>query len=254
MTSKGMVASMPKALYSAVHEDGARPLLPFMVAGALPRLGARDRAAVLLGLIWGLSASELVSLRWAHIRPGAGGGLIIETRNSEVESMAPAEVPWRRLRRGPTPCPIAALRALAKQQCPRARPEPASLVLDCSASTISSVVKRVAELAGGDPANFGACSLRAGWSATVTRERVHQIGGVPATARLSTNAVTTALSSAWATAQSERSLDRPGPLLISQAQSAARVVCGCGCPTCCAWFLSGKPHTPSPHRATDQVS
>jgi site-specific recombinase XerD len=140
-----------------------------MVA-ALPEstIGVRDRALLLLGFAGALRRSELVGLDVGDVR-GTGDGLVVTIRRSKTDQEGQGReigVPY-----GSTPatCPVRAVRAWLAV---RAVEGPA---LFCridrhgaqhagrlSDRAVALVVKRCAERAGLDPANYAGHSLRAG--------------------------------------------------------------------------------------------
>ena len=137
-----------------------RALSPSMVRTALAELSTRDRAIVLVALVTGLRRSELAALCWADLEP-TSEGLLAWVRKSKTDQTGegrPVAIP----RGSGLGCPVRALRDLrcARELDGQAGPDAA--VFGCGDRTIARVIKRVAELAGEDPREFGAHSARAG--------------------------------------------------------------------------------------------
>jgi integrase len=125
-----------------------RPLTRGMVCLAWSEGPVTDTAAalVLVALDAGLSRSEILSLTWAQVSWPALS-LRIELDRGVV-TLAPVT---------DRPCAVRALARVAPDS-----PDPTSKVFDICQATICRTVKRVARLAGEDPAGFSAGSLRAG--------------------------------------------------------------------------------------------
>jgi integrase len=138
------------------------PLTVSILQAAIPHLGVRDRALLLVGFVTGLRRSELAALRWGSIEPSPSGRVIVLGRTKTGE---PGELVG--LPRGVAPyCPVAALRALELEQ---GEPGPIALVFGCGAQAISRTVKLAAKIAGEDPKRYGGHSLRAGFATEAAR-------------------------------------------------------------------------------------
>jgi integrase len=151
-----------------------RALMPSMVRAALAELSTRDRAIVLVALVTGLRRSELAALRWADVEP-TSEGLLAWVRRSKTDQAGegrPVAVPRGR---GPA-CPVRALRDLRTRREVDGEAEPNASVFGCEGRTIARVIKRVAELAGEDPRQFGAHSARAGMMTTASEAGVDLAG------------------------------------------------------------------------------
>jgi len=151
-----------------------RALSPSMVRAALAELSTRDRAIVLVALVTGLRRSELAALRWADVERSSEG-LLVWVRRSKTDQTGegrPVAVPRGRGRA----CPVRALRDLRTRRELDGEAEPDAAVFGCGARTIARVIKRVAELAGEDPREFGAHSARAGILTTASEAGVDLAG------------------------------------------------------------------------------
>ncbi len=131
-----------------------------MVRAAAADLSTRDRALMLVALVTGMRRSELAALRWADVEP-TSEGLLAWVRRSKTDQTGegrPVAVPRGR----GLACPVRALRDL--RNCREIDGEAGfdARVFECSGRTIARVIKRVAELAGEDPRQFGTHSARAG--------------------------------------------------------------------------------------------
>jgi integrase len=127
------------------------PLTLDMVRRALDHGTTPDllAALVLVGLAAGLSRSELFSLTWGQVRwPSKSLSLDVDRGRVVVPEAS----------RGP--CAVRALDLVRPTRAPSSR-----RVFEISSRTITRTVKRIAKLAGEDPARFSAGSLRAGYLA-----------------------------------------------------------------------------------------
>lgn len=113
-----------------------------------------DKTVIAVGLVTGLRRSELVALRWKDVKSESKGVVLkIPRSKTDQESKgAFVGIPY-----GPNPklCPARLLEALQKQS-------KSEHVFPICVDTINNMVKRVAKLAGEDPKDYGAHSLRAG--------------------------------------------------------------------------------------------
>ena len=151
-----------------------RALSPSMVRAALADLSTRDRALVLVALVTGLRRSELAALRWSDVEP-MSEGLIAWVRRSKTDQAGegrPVAVPRGR----GLACPVRALRELRSRRELDGEAGLERRVFECSGRTIARVIKRVAELAGEDPRQFGAHSARAGMLTTASEAGVDLAG------------------------------------------------------------------------------
>lgn len=147
-----------------------RALSPSMIRAALAELSTRDRAIVLIAMVTGLRRSELAALRWVDVE-SASEGLLVWVRRSKTDQMGegrPVAVPRGR----GLACPVRALRELRNRREVDGDAGPDARVFDCGGRTIARVIKRVAELAGEDPRQFGAHSARAGMLTTASEAGV----------------------------------------------------------------------------------
>src|SRR5690606_10712165 len=120
----------------------------------------RDRAIVLVAIVTGLRRSELAALRWADVEP-ASEGLLVWVRRSKTDQIGEGRAVAVPRGRGLV-CPVRALRDLRARRELDGEAGPDASVFGCEGRTIARVIKRVAELAGEDPRQFGAHSARAG--------------------------------------------------------------------------------------------
>ena len=151
-----------------------RALSPSMIRAALAELSTRDRALVLVAIVTGLRRSELAALRWADLEP-TSDGLLAWVRRSKTDQTGegrPVAVPRGR----GLACPVRALRDLRNWADADGEVGPDASVFGCEGRTIARVIKRVAELAGEDPRQFGAHSARAGMLTTASEAGVDLAG------------------------------------------------------------------------------
>ena len=134
------------------------------------RLGTRDRALLLVGFAGAFRRSELAGLDVADVR-FVPEGMVVQLRTSKTDQERAGESKGIPLGTSADTCPVRALRAWLKTasitEGPVFRPlnrhghvKPKRL----NGSDIASVVKRAAEAAGFDPAEFSGHSLRAGFA------------------------------------------------------------------------------------------
>lgn len=142
---------------------------------------ARDRALVAVAFVTGLRRAELCELRWSDVSEcPETAGLILHVRRSKTDqtgSGAYVAVP----RTGKDVDPARLLldwRAAGKN---------ADLVFPVSASTVLRIAKRVATLAGLDPAEYGAHSFRAGLCTVAARAGVSLAESMQASRHRSAN-------------------------------------------------------------------
>lgn len=152
-----------------------RALSPSMVRAALAELSTRDRAIVLVALVTGLRRSELAALRWADVERSSEG-LLVWVRRSKTDQAGEGRPVALPRGRGSRACPVRALRDLRTRRELDGEVGPGALVFGCGPRTIARVIKRVAELAGEDPKDFGAHSARAGMLTTASEAGVDLAG------------------------------------------------------------------------------
>lgn len=125
----------------------------------------RDRALVAVAFVTGLRRSELVALDWTDITDCPdSAGLILHVRSSKTDQTGRGAYVAIPRATGPA-CPVRAVlawRAVGEN----------GRVFPISASTVLRIAKRIAVLAGLDPADYGAHSLRAGLCTTAARAGV----------------------------------------------------------------------------------
>jgi integrase len=137
---------------------GKRALTPEMLTAAWPSLSVRDRALVATGFAGALRRSELVALTWPDVEETAAG-FTITVRRSKTDQLGAGRC-FALLATGAERDAPEALRAWALEQ---GSPD-TGRVFPFSARTVARVCKRVAELAGGNPADFSGHSLRSGFA------------------------------------------------------------------------------------------
>ncbi len=126
----------------------------------------RDRALVAVAFVTGLRRSELVALRWADATECPdSAGLILHVRQSKTDQTGQgAYVAVPRTFKDVDPAKLLLdWRKSAKNT---------DLIFPICVSTVLNVSKRVATLAGLDPAEYGAHSFRSGMCTTAARAKV----------------------------------------------------------------------------------
>ena len=131
-----------------------------IVAVMDPRTSVRDRALLLFGLCSAMRRSEIAAVKWKEVVENEHG-VAVRVRRSKADKLGRgASVGLRRIADVPRACPVHALLAWKQQQ----RSDPDDLVFDLSDDTIAQIAKRAAKLAGRDPDEYGAHSLRSGFA------------------------------------------------------------------------------------------
>ncbi len=127
---------------------------------------ARDRALVAVGFVTGLRRAELVALRWSDVTecPDSAGLILYVRRSKSDQTGEGAHVAVPRTFKSVDPAKLLLDWRAASKDSDR--------IFPISASTVLRVAKRVATLAGLDPAPYGAHSLRAGLCTTAARAGV----------------------------------------------------------------------------------
>lgn len=126
----------------------------------------RDRALVAVGFVTGLRRAELNALRWADVTECPdSAGLVLHVRWSKTDQTGQgAYVAVPRTFKSVDPAKLLLdWQKLSKNT---------DLIFPISDSTVLRIAKRVATLAGLDPAPYGAHSLRAGMCTTVAQSGV----------------------------------------------------------------------------------
>ena len=132
---------------------------------AEPSTSIRDRALVAVAFVTGLRRSELVALDWTDVADCPdSGGLVLHVRSSKTDQTGAGAYVAIPRATGPA-CPV---RAVLAWRAVGAN----GRVFPISTSTVLRVAKRIAVLAGLDPADYGAHSLRAGMCTTAARAGV----------------------------------------------------------------------------------
>ena len=158
------LGTMPKTKTPVLIED-----VRAMMANLPDRLlGVRDRALLLVGFAGGFRRSELVSLNVRDLK-FTNDGLTVTLRRSKTDQEAPGRKVGLPYGSSPETCPVRSLKAWLEasgiESGPVFRPinrhgqiRPTRL----SDRAVALIVKRAAEAAGKDPAEFAGHSLRSG--------------------------------------------------------------------------------------------
>jgi site-specific recombinase XerD len=163
-----------------VSTKGAAPIftedLRRMVA-TLPEslLGIRDRALLLLGFAGAFRRSELVSLNVSDVEE-TPEGLLVHLRKSKTDQEGKGQLKAICYGSNPVTCPVRALKAWLEASS--ITEGPLFRAIDrhgniqqgkLSGEAVSLIIKRAAEAAGMDPANYSGHSLRAGFCTTAAK-------------------------------------------------------------------------------------
>ncbi|MHA1574400.1 MAG: tyrosine-type recombinase/integrase [Alphaproteobacteria bacterium] len=138
-----------------------RAFTPDLIRGFVSNesTSARDRALIAVGFVTGLRRAELTALEWSDLSNcPVSTGLILHIRrskNDQIGEGAYVAIP----KVGGSACPVGLLLEWQKSAENRR-------IFPISTSTVLRVAKRVATLAGLDPAPYGAHSLRSGLCTT----------------------------------------------------------------------------------------
>lgn len=126
----------------------------------------RDRALIAVGFVTGLRRAELTALEWSDLSEcESTAGLILHIRRSKTDSTGIGAYVAVPRATGPA-CPVRLLLKWRENSPDSVR------IFPISPSTVLRVAKRIATLAGLDPALYGAHSLRAGLCTTAARAGV----------------------------------------------------------------------------------
>lgn len=142
---------------------GKKPLTAEILRAALPNLGIRDQTILVVGCVTGLRRSELVVALWDDLE-SVGGGYALhvpkaKTGTDQLVGIPKSKGKW---------CPVRLLDAwwAVAPDVPR--------IFPLSTATVNRIVKGAATLAGEDPAEYGAHSMRAAL-ATIAGEQGVQL-------------------------------------------------------------------------------
>jgi len=164
-----------------VAQDGKAPVLTTDVASMISRipdklLGVRDRALLLVGFAGAFRRSELVALNFEDVE-FREDGLKVTIRRSKTDQEGAGQVIG--IACGTALCPVRALRDWLSAGNITAGPifrnidRHGRILSRMTAQSVALVVKRYAEDAGLDPANYAGHSLRSGFCTQAA------INGVP---------------------------------------------------------------------------
>ena len=138
-------------------------------------LGIRDRALLLLGFAGAFRRSELVSLNVSDVEE-TPEGLLVHLRKSKTDQEGKGQLKAICYGSNPVTCPVRALKAWLEASS--ITEGPLFRAIDrhgniqqgkLSGEAVSLIIKRAAEAAGMDPANYSGHSLRAGFCTTAAK-------------------------------------------------------------------------------------
>jgi len=119
-----------------------------------PSTSLRDKAILVVGFVTAMRRAEIVALTWDAVED-FDDGIVIHIRRSKTDQEGVGRKVGVPMGRNAKTCPVRILRAW-KRECQSER------VFPCDDEEVSFAMKRAAKLAGYNPAEFGAHSLRAG--------------------------------------------------------------------------------------------
>lgn len=122
--------------------------------------GVLERAVLAVGFVTGLRRSELVALTWDDVAEEPHGGFILTIRRSKTDQAGESQVVAVPATGDATTCPATLLRRLIRCSGCTGR------VFPVCERTVSTLVKRAAELSGFAVSDFSAHSLRSGLATT----------------------------------------------------------------------------------------
>jgi integrase len=137
-----------------------------IVIGAVlnPKTSVRDRAILLFGICTAMRRGEIVAVKWNELRQRPDGFEVRISHSKTDKEGKGDEIALQRIDDAPECCPYRALLAWKEQS----NGKPSGLVFPICDRTVADVVKRAAKLAGLDPSEFGAHSLRSGFATTAS--------------------------------------------------------------------------------------
>jgi site-specific recombinase XerD len=147
--------------------------------------GLRDRALILLGFALGLRRSELVAIGVDDLSPDHDG-LRIRLGGSKTDQTGRGHEFLLPYAKASHPCPVRAIRAwidhaqITDGPIARRLHRGGKIGAGLSAQSVALIVKRRAEVAGLNPADFAGHSLRSGFTTQAVRDghRLEQIADV----------------------------------------------------------------------------
>jgi len=158
--------------HTVASRGGKTPFTPETMALVLthPKMKLRNRALLGVGIVTAIRRSNLVALTWADIQDHAKG-VTVTIRRSKTDKFGAGAVKAIPYSSDPEVCPARIL-----QQWRAANPsrKKTDLVFPVSTQTVADVVKRAVKLAGLDPDDYGAHSLRAGLATTAAEANLPQ--------------------------------------------------------------------------------
>jgi site-specific recombinase XerD len=158
--------------HTVASRGGKTPFTPETMALVLthPKMKLRNRALLGVGIVTAIRRSNLVALTWADIQDHAKG-VTVTIRRSKTDKFGAGAVKAIPYSSDPDVCPA---RILQKWRAANTDRKKTDLVFPVSTQTVADVVKRAVKLAGLDPENYGAHSLRAGLATAAAEANLPQ--------------------------------------------------------------------------------
>lgn len=156
-----------------------KPLTPEILRRALPNLGLRDQTILVVGVVTGLRRSELVSVLWDDLED-VKGGYVLTIRKSKTDQAGAGAVVGIPKGKGKW-CPVRLLDRWYEESPDDPR------IFPISAQTVNRTVKDAAVLAGEDPDDYGAHSMRAGLATAASEAGIEMAVWMRATRHTSTD-------------------------------------------------------------------